>query len=33
MKDTEKENARPRRLIADFSLEKQLLKDIPSGNL
>jgi transposase-like protein len=33
MKDLEKENARLRRLVADLSLEKQVLKDISSGNL
>jgi transposase-like protein len=33
MKDLEKENSRLMRLIADHSLEKQVLKDIASGNL
>jgi transposase-like protein len=33
MKDLEKENVRLRRLVADLSLEKQVLKDIASGNL
>jgi len=33
MKDLEKENARLKRLVADLSLEKQILKDIFSGNL
>lgn len=33
MKDLEKENARLKRLVADISLEKQVLKDIASGNL
>ncbi len=33
LKDLEKENARLRRLVADLSLEKQVLKDISSGNL
>lgn len=33
MKDLEKENARLRRLAADLSLEKEVLKDISSGNL
>ena len=33
MKDMEKENTRLRRLVADLSLEKQVLKDIASGNL
>jgi len=33
MKDLEKENARLRRLVADLSLDKQVLKDIASGNL
>ena len=33
MKDLERENARLKRLVADLSLEKQVLKDIASGNL
>ena len=33
MKDLEKENGRLKRLVADLSLEKQVLKDIASGNL
>ncbi len=33
MKDLEKENSRLKRLVADLSLEKQILKDISSGNL
>ena len=33
MKDLERENARLKRLVADLSLEKQVLKDISSGNL
>jgi transposase-like protein len=33
MKDLEKENAPLKRLVADLSLEKQILKDISSGNL
>ena len=33
MKDLEKENIRLKRLVADLSLEKQILKDIASGNL
>jgi putative transposase len=33
MKDLEKENTRLKRLVADLSLEKQILKDIASGNL
>ena len=31
--DLEKENARLKRLVADLSLEKQVLKDIASGNV
>jgi len=33
MKDLEKENARLKRLVADLYLDKQVLKDIASGNL
>ena len=33
MKDLERENTRLKRLVADLSLEKQVLKDIASGNL
>src|SRR5215211_1880127 len=32
LKDLERENARLRRLVADLSLEKQVLKDVASGN-
>ena len=31
MKDPERENARLRRLVADLSLEKQVLADVASG--
>jgi hypothetical protein len=33
MKDLERENARLRRLVADLSMEKQVLADVASGNL
>ena len=33
LKDLERENARLRRLVADLSLEKQILKDVASGKL
>jgi putative transposase len=33
MKDLERENARLKRLVADLSLEKQVLKGVASGNL
>ena len=33
MKQLERENARLRRLVADLSLEKQVLADVASGNL
>jgi transposase-like protein len=33
LKDLEKENAGLKRLVADLSLDKQVLKDIASGNL
>lgn len=32
MKELERENIRLKRLVADLSLEKQVLKDIASGN-
>ena len=32
LKELERENARLKRLVADLSLEKQVLKDIASGN-
>ena len=32
MKELERENARLKRLVADLSLEKQVLSDIASGN-
>jgi hypothetical protein len=32
MKDLERENVRLKRLVADISLEKQVLKDVASGN-
>ena len=32
-KELERENARLKRLVADLSLEKQVLKDIAEGNL
>lgn len=32
-KDLERENVRLKRPVADLSLEKQVLKDIASGNL
>ena len=32
MKDLERENAQLKRLVADLSVEKQVLKDIASGN-
>jgi putative transposase len=32
MKDLERENVRLKRLVADLSLEKQVLKDIAAGN-
>ena len=31
LKDLERENARLRRLVADLSLEKQVLKDVAAG--
>ena len=33
LKELERENNRLRRLVADLSLEKQVLKDVASGNL
>ena len=33
MKDLERENVRLKRLVADLSLEKEVLKDVASGNL
>lgn len=33
LKDLERENARLRRLVADLSLEKQVLADVASGNV
>ena len=33
MKDLERENIRLKRLVADLSLEKQVPKDVASGNL
>ena len=33
MKNLERENVRLRRLVADLSLEKQVLADVASGNL
>ncbi len=33
LKDLERENARLRRLVAELSLEKQILKDVSQGNL
>jgi putative transposase len=33
MKDLERENVRLMRLVADLSIEKQVLKDVASGNL
>ena len=32
MKDLEKENVRLRRVVAELSLEKQILKDVAEGN-
>ena len=32
LKELERENARLRRLVADLSLEKQVLKDVAQGN-
>lgn len=33
MKDLERENVRLKRLVADLSLKKQILKDVAAGNL
>lgn len=33
MKELERENIRLKRLVADLPLEKQVLKDVASGNL
>jgi transposase len=33
LKDLERENVRLKRLVADLSLEKQVLKDVATGNL
>ena len=33
MKELERENIRLKRLVADLTLEKQVLKDVASGNL
>jgi putative transposase len=33
MKELERENVRLKRLVADLSLEKQILKDVAVGNL
>jgi len=33
VKELERENARLKRLVADLSLEKQILKDVAEGNL
>ena len=33
LKQLEKENNRLKRLVADLSLEKQILKDVAAGNL
>jgi transposase-like protein len=32
MKELERENAKLKRLVADLSLEKQILKDVAEGN-
>jgi cell division protein FtsB len=32
MKELEKENGKLKRLVADLSLDKQILKDIAEGN-
>ena len=33
MKELQRENVRLKRLVADLALEKQVLKDVASGNL
>jgi hypothetical protein len=33
LKDLEKENTRLKRLVAELSLDKQVLKDVATGNL
>jgi hypothetical protein len=33
MKELEKENTRLKRLVAELSLDKQILKDVAEGNL
>jgi hypothetical protein len=33
MEDLERENVRLKRLVADLALERQILKDVASGNL
>lgn len=33
LKELERENAKLKRLVAELSLEKQILKDVASGNL
>jgi len=33
MKELERENTKLKRLVAELSLEKQILKDVASGNL
>jgi len=33
VKELEKENGRLRRLVTELSLEKQVLKDVASGNV
>ena len=32
LKDLEKENARPKRLVADLTLDKAMLQEVASGN-
>jgi putative transposase len=32
LKELERENAKPKRLVAELSLEKQILKDVAEGN-